>query len=72
MGSKRLFSKAVELAGFGIPFNGGIEATGLKGLVPCAKAGKLSRIQLFDGFLDVFCSGHCGNIPPAMGNGKAT
>jgi hypothetical protein len=55
---KGFFRKCVKLAGLGVTLDRGVELLGVEYLEPRAKSRKLARGKLFNGFLDVFGSGH--------------
>ena len=57
----------IKLAGPSVPFDGGVELLCVEGLKPRAKPHQLARGKLLDGFLNVFGSGHAGDI--ALGRG---
>ena len=48
----------IKLTGAGVPLNGGVELLRVECLEPRAKPRQLARGKLFDGFFDVFGSGH--------------
>lgn len=52
----------IKLAGADVPLDRGVEVPAVKGFEPGAKAFKLARGELFDGFLDVFGGGHVLDI----------
>ena len=62
MCGKGFFRERIKLAGVGVTLDRGIELLGVEYLEPCAKPRKLARGKLFNGFLDVFGSGHPENI----------
>ena len=65
---KRFFRVRVELASVYVLLNLGVELCRVKGLEPHAKPRQLAWGKLFDGFLDVFGSGHLANIAFASDN----
>jgi hypothetical protein len=60
----------IELAGVGVPLDGGVELTRVKCFEPRAKTRELARGKLFDGFLDVFGGGHGENIAFVRGEAR--
>ena len=56
------FCKCIEFSGVRIVLNGGVEPIGVKHLEPCAETCQLPRVQLLDGFFDVFGGRHMRNI----------
>src|SRR5260370_25340818 len=52
----------IELAGAGVPLNGGVELLRVEDLEPGAKPRQLARGDLLNGFLDVLRGGHVGDI----------
>ena len=50
--------ECVEFSGVRIALNGGVEPIGVKHLEPCAETCQLPRVQLLDGFFDVFGGRH--------------
>ena len=71
MGGKSFVRERIKLAGADIPRNGGIKLLRVECFKPRAKACKLARGKLFDGFFDVFCGGHVGDIAVAQGTEKS-
>src|SRR5258708_24010776 len=59
---KGLIRVRIKLAGMDVPLNCGVELRGVEGLEPGAKPRELARGELFNGFLDVFCSGHINYV----------
>ena len=57
-----LFCKCIEFSGVGIVLDGRVEPIGVKHLEPCAETCQLPRIQLLDGFFDVFGGRHMTDI----------
>ena len=62
MGREGFLCKAIELSSRGIALNGGVEPIGVKHLEPCTETCQLPRVQLLDGFFDVFGGHHIRNI----------
>jgi hypothetical protein len=62
MRGKGFFRECIKLAGLGVTLDRGVELLSVEYLEPCAKPRKLARGKLFNGFLDVFGSGHPGNV----------
>ena len=62
MRGKGLIRVRIKLAGVDVPLNGGVELHRVESLEPGAKPRKLARGKLFNGFLDVFGSGHINHI----------
>ncbi len=56
------FCKCIEFSGLRIVLNGRVESIGVKHLKPCTETCQLPRIQLLDGFFDVFGGRHMRNI----------
>ena len=56
------FCKCIEFSGLRIVLNGRVEPIGVKHLKPCTETCQLPRIQLLDGFFDVFGGRHVRNI----------
>jgi hypothetical protein len=54
--------ECVEFSGVHIVLNGGVEPIGVKHLEPCTETCQLPRVQLLDGFFDVFGGHHIRNI----------
>ena len=54
--------ECVEFSGVHIVLNGGVEPIGVKHLEPCTETCQLPRVQLLDGFFDVFGGRHMRNI----------
>src|SRR3984893_1721574 len=52
----------IKLAGLGVALDRGVKLPRIEFLEPRAKPRQLARGKLFDGFLDVFCGGHAGDI----------
>ena len=63
IGGNCLLGKNIEFAIACITFDRRIEPLGIERLEPRAKSCQLARRQLLDGFLNVFCGCHPGNIP---------
>jgi len=59
---KGLIRVRIKLAGRNVPLNCGVELRRVEGLEPGAKPRELARGELFNGFLDVFGSGHINYI----------
>jgi hypothetical protein len=59
---KGLIRVRIKLAGVDVPLNGGVELRRVESLEPDAKPRELARGKLFNGFLDVFGSGHINYI----------
>jgi hypothetical protein len=57
-----LFCKRIEFSGLRIVLNGRVEPIGVKHLKPCTETCQFPRIQLVDGFFDVFGGRHMRNI----------
>ena len=57
--------ECVEFSGVRIVLNGGVEPIGVKHLEPCTETCQLPRVQLLDGFFDVFGGRHIRNIASA-------
>jgi hypothetical protein len=57
--------ECVKFSGVRIVLNGGVEPIGVKHLEPCAETCQLPRVQLLDGFFDVFGGRHIRNIASA-------
>ena len=62
MGGKSFVRERIKLAGADIPLNRGVELLRVEGLEPGTKPRELARGELFNGFLDVFGSGHVEDI----------
>ena len=62
MRGKGLIRVRIKLAGVDVPLNGGVELRRVESLEPHAKPRELARGKLFNGFLDVFGSGHINYI----------
>ena len=62
MGREGFLRKPIELSSRGIVLNGRVEPIGVKHLKPCTETCQLPRIQLLDGFFDVFGGRHITNI----------
>jgi hypothetical protein len=63
--------ECVEFSGVHIVLNGGVEPIGVKHLEPRTETCQLPRLQLLDGFFDVFGARHIGNIASARRREKA-
>ena len=59
---KGFLCECVEFSGARIVLNGGVEPIGVKHLEPCTETCQLLRVQLLDGFFDVFGGHHIPNI----------
>jgi hypothetical protein len=62
MGREGFLRKPIELSSRGIALNGSVEPVGVKNLEPCTETCQLPRIQLLNGFFDVFSGRHMRNI----------
>src|SRR6476659_2273834 len=58
MGREGFLCQGIELSGMCVACNGRIEPLGIKGLEPCTEPCQLLRVQLFNGFFDVFRGRH--------------
>jgi hypothetical protein len=56
------FCKCIEFSGLRIVLNDRVEPIGVKHLKPCTETCQLPRIQLLDGFFDIFGGRHMRNI----------
>jgi hypothetical protein len=56
------FCKCIEFSGVRIVLYGRVEPISIKYLEPCAETRQLPRVQLLDGFFDIFGGGHVRNI----------
>jgi hypothetical protein len=68
--SKGFVRMCIKLAGARVPLNRGVELLRVEGLEPRTKPRQLARGELFDGFLDVFGSGHAWSVSSASGDAK--
>ena len=64
---KGFICERVKLAGADIPLDGRVELLRVEDLEPGTKPRELARGELLNGFLDVFGSGHVGDIAFARG-----
>jgi hypothetical protein len=62
---KGFLCECVEFSGVHIVLNGGVEPIGVKHLEPCTETCQLPKVQLLDGFFDVFGGHHISNIASA-------
>jgi hypothetical protein len=58
MGRDGFLCESIELSGVCVACNGCIEPLGIKRLEPCPEPCQLLRVQLFNGFFDVFGGRH--------------